>query len=281
MSFFLSPKASRARLREAENARKNRAEFVQALSQRQVTRREPVKWGLLTAGGLWAPMHGLSPFARSAYADNIPTGAPPSPLFGVKEFSQPMPRFDVLPRKAVSTLNPAPTEQANTTRQMLNPVLVHSYPKTGDPAKDNFGPIEGGPPGPIWAHQAFNEFFPQVAVEVTQEGAKTNTTYNPMVPSNLNSGINPATPIPLRFHPGFPVQKPEKVWTFNGTIPPKLLIGRYGEPILFRHRNKLPFNIKENGGFGIHTISTHEHNGHHGAENDGFTGVYFYPRPVL
>src|SRR5262249_43759983 len=77
MSFFLSPKASRARLREAENARKNRAEIVQALSQRQVTRRELVQWGLLTVGSLWAPIHGLSPFAKSAYADsNIPTGAP-------------------------------------------------------------------------------------------------------------------------------------------------------------------------------------------------------------
>ncbi len=31
-SFFLSPKDSRARLREAENACKNRAEIVKALS---------------------------------------------------------------------------------------------------------------------------------------------------------------------------------------------------------------------------------------------------------
>ena len=27
----------------------------------------------------------------------------------------------------------------------------------------------------------------------------------------------------------------------------------------------------------MHTISTHEHNGHHGAENDGFTGAFFFP----
>jgi FtsP/CotA-like multicopper oxidase with cupredoxin domain len=97
------------------------------------------------------------------------------------------------------------------------------------------------------------------------------------VPSSLNSGINPATPIPLRFHPGLPIQSPLKVWTFNGTMPPKLLIGRYGEPILFRHYNKLPYDVRQNGGFGRHTISTHEHNGHHGAENDGFTGAFFYP----
>ena len=30
------------------------------------------------------------------------------------------------------------------------------------------------------------------------------------------------------------------MWTFNGTMPPKLFIGRYGEPILFRHHNRLP-----------------------------------------
>ncbi|HSM86350.1 MAG TPA: multicopper oxidase domain-containing protein, partial [Candidatus Limnocylindrales bacterium] len=39
----------------------------------------------------------------------------------------------------------------------------------------------------------------------------------------------------------------------------------------------LPADRSANNGFGIHTISTHEHNGHHGAENDGFTGAYFYP----
>ena len=69
----------------------------------------------------------------------------------------------------------------------------------------------------------------------------------------------------------------EAVWTFNGTIPPKLVKGRYGEPILFRHHNRLPADVTQNGGFGRHTISTHEHNGHHGAENDGFTGAYFFP----
>src|SRR5690349_7180469 len=67
------------------------------------------------------------------------------------------------------------------------------------------------------------------------------------------------------------------MWTFNGTIPPKLAIARYGEPILFRHHNRLPADVRQNGGFGRHTISTHEHNGHHGAENDGFTGAYFWP----
>jgi FtsP/CotA-like multicopper oxidase with cupredoxin domain len=121
------------------------------------------------------------------------------------------------------------------------------------------------------------EFLPRVAVEATQKGATTNLTYNPGVPSALNSGIVASDPIPLKFHLHMPTQNALRVWTFNGTIPPKLVRARYGEPILFRHHNGLPVDVKQNGGFGVHTISTHEHNGHHGAENCGFTGAYFYP----
>lgn len=74
-SFFLPGNASKARLREAENARRNRAEIVKALSQGKVTRRDLIKWGLITTAGTLAPISGLSPFARSVYADtNIPTG---------------------------------------------------------------------------------------------------------------------------------------------------------------------------------------------------------------
>ena len=271
-NFFLSSKASKARLREAEAARKNRWEIIKAHSHGKVTRRDLIKMGLFTSAGLLLPLRGLSPFGRSVYADDdhIPTGLPPSPLFGVQPFSQPMPRFDVLARDAVSILNPAPTAYSNQTQQPLNTALE------GVRAGDT-GPIEGRPPGAIWAHQGFAQFPPQIAIEVSQEGARTNYHYNPGVPSSLNSGINPATPIPLKFHPAWPAQNPLNVWTFNGTIPPKLAQIRYGEPVLLRHHNKLPFNITQNAGFGRHTISTHTHNAHHGAENDGFTGAFFFP----
>jgi len=209
---------------------------------------------------------GLCAFAPDAGADAVPTGLPPSPTFGIVKFSQPMPRFDVLPRNAVSTLVPAPMAQSNQTQQPVDPALGGGS-----------GPIEGRPPGAIWAHQEFARFPPKIAVEVSQEGAKVNTTYNPGVPASLNSGINPATPFPPRFHPNLPDQGPLALWTFNGTLPPKLVIGRYAEPILFREHNKLPADKNANGGFGLHSISTHEHNGHHGAENDGFTGAYFWP----
>jgi manganese oxidase len=276
MSIFYLPKnASRARVREAENARRNRAEIMKAYSQGQVSRRDLVKWGLFTTAGVIAPISGLSPFVAyasggSGGSSNIPTGMPPSPLFGVLAFTTPMLRFDVISRNAVSSLNPAPTAEANQTQQPVNPALVGG--RTG-----LTGPIEGRPPGPIWAHQQFDKFPPQVAVEMTQLGATANTVYNPGVASSLNSGIDPTANIPLKFHPGLPTQDANSVWTFNGTIPPKLIQGRYGEPILFRHHNGLPFDVSQNNGFGRNTITTHEHNGHHGAENDGFTGAYFFP----
>ena len=87
--FFLPENASKARIREAENARRNRAEIVKAHSQGQVSRRDLMKWGLITTGGLLAPIHGLNPFVSSAYG-SIPTGANPSPLFGAQPFTQAM-----------------------------------------------------------------------------------------------------------------------------------------------------------------------------------------------
>src|SRR5215467_5854758 len=210
-NFFLSPKASKARLREAEQARRNRQEIIKAHSQGQVSRRDLIKMGLFTSAGLLLPISGLSPFARSAYADsNIPTGLPPSPLGTVAAFSQAMPRFDLLPRNPVSALNPAPTAEANTTQQPVDPALG-----------GGMGPIEGRPPGPIWAHQQFTQLPPVIAIQASMEGAKINNVYNPGVPSLQNSGINPATPIPYKFHPGLPVQDVLKDWTYNGTIPPK------------------------------------------------------------
>ncbi|HEY7401988.1 MAG TPA: multicopper oxidase domain-containing protein [Candidatus Angelobacter sp.] len=249
--FFLSEKSSSARLREAENARKNRAEVLKAYSTGQVSRRDLMKWGLITTGGFLAPIHGLNPFVKSAFGQ-VPTGAPPSPGLNGLAFTQPMLRFEPLDRNPISSLNPAPTAMANQTPQAVDPAMG-----------GGFGPIEGRPPGQDWAHQRFDVFPPQVAIEACQEGAKINT--------KNGQSIHP------KFHPSLPDQGPLAMWTFNGTIPPKLAIGRYGEPILFRHHNKLPADVTKNGGFGRHTITTHEHNGHHGAENDGFTGAFFFP----
>src|SRR6478672_13419916 len=144
--FFLPENASKARVREAENARRNRLEMVKAHSQGQVSRRDLIKWGLITTGGLLAPIHGLNPFVKSAYG-SIPTGANPSPLFGAQPFTQAMGRFDVLPRLAPTALNPLAQASSNQTQQAVDPLLGGGT-----------GPIEGRPPGATWAHQSFTQF---------------------------------------------------------------------------------------------------------------------------
>jgi hypothetical protein len=89
--MYLSRNESKRRLREAENARANRLEIVNALSQNSISKRDLFKWGLLTVTGGLLLKNGLSPFAQSAYAQ-VPTGTPPSPLFGAKKFTHRMPR---------------------------------------------------------------------------------------------------------------------------------------------------------------------------------------------
>jgi manganese oxidase len=285
--MYLPWNASKARLKEAENARKNRMEIIKALSTGQVSRRDLVKWGLFTSAGLLAPIRGLNPFVSSAYG-SIPTGGSPSPMGNATPFSQVMPRFDILPRKpytpgagvmnSIPGFSPGPDPQAaaNQAQQLLDPAF-------GLPS-GTMGPIEGRPGGPIWAHQGFTKFPPKIAIEAYQMGATVSNVYDPGYTTNrllstkdLNNNSLTGSSLPPCFHPTLPDQNPNKVWTFNGTIPPKLVQGRYGEPLLFRHHNQLLAGMSDNGGFGRYTISTHEHNGHHGAENDGFTGAYFFP----
>src|SRR5471030_2999116 len=131
--------------------------------------------------------------------------------------------MEVQTKKPISSLSPAPTAEANQTLKPVDPALGGGY-----------GPIEGRPPGPDWAHQRWNEFYPKQAIEVTQEGAKTNHNGN----------------IRFKFHPKLATQGPHTMWTFNGTIPPALIQGRYGEGLLVRHHNKVPANVAKNGGFG-------------------------------
>ncbi|WP_166367152.1 Ig-like domain-containing protein [Pseudomonas akapageensis] len=156
-------------------------------------------------------------------------------------------------------------------------------------------PAEGRPGGKGWSHQRWNEFYPQAAFKTVQAGARLNLglrdnkqmhgyTKGEFGPNGLyhnTSGI-PATEgttkgIDIRIHPKMPVQNHNSVWTFDGTLPPKLLMVRYGQPLLMRHYNALPIDPSANNGFGLHTISTHEHNGHSPAESDGYANAFFFP----
>ncbi len=156
-------------------------------------------------------------------------------------------------------------------------------------------PAEGRPPGKGWSHQRWNEFYPEVFFKTAQAGSRVNggirdkrqlhryrvgefgrgglyhNTAGIPATKGTTKGIN------IRFHPDMPVQDHKSLWTFDGTLPPKLLMVRNGQPVLMRHYNALPIDPSANRGFGLHTITTHEHNGHTPAESDGFTNAFFFP----
>ncbi len=156
-------------------------------------------------------------------------------------------------------------------------------------------PAEGRPPGLGWSHQRWHEFRPKVYLQTAQTGARTNGgfrdrkqahkyrrgEFGPRGLYHNTVGVpgfaGTTEGLEVRFHPNMPVQDDKALWTFDGTLPPKLLNVRYGEPVLMRHYNALPIDVSANRGFGVHTISTHEHNGHNPAESDGYTNSFFFP----
>jgi FtsP/CotA-like multicopper oxidase with cupredoxin domain len=267
--MYISPKASPARQREAQKARDNRAEIVKARALGEITRRDLYKWGIFTATGALVLKNGLSPFARSAFAA-VPTGTPRSPLYGAQKFSQPLPRL------ALQT--PIPLTRDAATRSALFPAAFGERPAkrlsyhtdySANPGDAQFrnivsgrGPCEGRPPGEVFAHQRWDEFFPKVGYLLSLGQIAANS----------------------RFHPNFPTQNPNSVWCYgagrfvSGTLPPPLFKGRYGEPILTRIYNNLPvIRAANDSGFGVNETQLHFHNAHNGAESDGAANVHHFP----
>jgi FtsP/CotA-like multicopper oxidase with cupredoxin domain len=277
---YLSSKASRIRQREAQNARDNRAEIVRALSIGQITRRDLYKWGIFTTTGLLAWKNGLSPFAPSAFADGgVPTGTPRSPLFNAQKFTQRMPRLALQTPTPLTQSGSGLTAVANFPAGLgerpAKRLSYHTdftdfnaahpgYPNNGNPFLNPVsgrGPIEGRPPGEVFAHQRWNEFFPKVGYVMSIGQIAANS----------------------RFHPNFPAQNANAVWTYGsgrftrGTLPPFLIKGRYSEPILTRIYQNLPLSRSDNGGFGRNETQLHFHNAHNGAESDGAANVHHFP----
>jgi manganese oxidase len=253
---------------------------------------------------------------------DIPTGAPPSPLFGAAPFSQKVLLFEEFGLQSLPTtdsgarlpvpsacnnspgsaaidtflkkpLSPAPQEAANTVKQNPWRTKINSCLGLGLTQS----PIEGRPPGVYFSHQRADEFRPAAYFQSATAGARANTGLRDSLqmhayaagtefgPGGLYYKLTTASTGPqgttkgikVRLHPKFPIQTANSVWTFDGTLPLKLLMARYGEPVLFRHYNALPISATANGGFGINQLTTHLHNGHTPAESDGFAGAYFFP----
>ncbi len=188
-------------------------------------------------------------------------------------------------------LDPAPTVFANTTDENPWAAEIEDYLGRGL----HTPPAEGRPPGQGWSHQRYDEFPPQVWFQSAQAGSRVNGGFRDALQDHgysvgefaqgglyYNTAGAPqydgtTNGIAIKFHPMMPEQLPDALWTFDGTLPPKLLQARYGETILFRHYNALPIDVATNRGFGTHTITTHEHNGHSPAESDGYANAFFFP----
>ncbi|WP_460890741.1 multicopper oxidase domain-containing protein [Ramlibacter alkalitolerans] len=271
--------------------------------------------------------------ALSSY--NYPTDGYPSPMFGAQPFTQKLLMFEEFgpekldPNVEAGTLpfprpkaGAGPELDADVARSTADPLELDAFLRqagispfptreanTGlqNPWKPDIEqflgrflvnpPAEGRPPGEGWAHQRWNEFYPQAYYKTVQAPSRVNTglrdhkqMHNYQVgefgpgglyyntADNSNPAFNGTTRgIAIKIHPNMPTQEKHSLWTFDGTLPPKLLMARYGQPLLMRHYNALPIDPSANRGFGLHTITTHEHNGHSPAESDGFANAFFFP----
>ncbi len=135
--------------------------------------------------------NGLSPFARSAFAD-VPTGTPRSPLFGAARFSQRMPRLSVqTPMPLTRSANDEAVFPAGSGYDNAKRLSYHndfsSY--VGDPALNPFrnpitnrGPMEGRPPREFFAHQRWEEFFPKVGYVMSWGPVRSGHQVPPQFP---------------------------------------------------------------------------------------------------
>ena len=269
-----------------------------------------------------ATMNNVRPGATEI---GVPSGGPPSPLFGAGSWEQKLLRFEEFGAREIEVseapvgalsvpttpgdcpddeefdellagpLFPPPMVESNDLDTSPWSPLVSQY--LGRPVDM---PAEGRPPGQGWAHQRWDEFEPLEHYVTAQTGARTNTGFRDGLQNHgyrhTAQGLSEFGPFGLyhnttgltgfdgttagiepKFHPNMPVQQPDSLWTFDGCFPPRLLMARVGVPVLMRHYNALPIDVTANRGFGMHTISTHEHNGHNPAESDGFAGAFFFP----
>ncbi len=205
--------------------------------------------------------------------------------------AQSSPAGDILDDFLSQRIWPTPQKFSNTSH--LNPWKREIENFLGRELNDP--PAEGRPPGLGWSHLRWDEFKPKKYFQTVTAGARTNGGLRDSKQTHRYRrgefgknglyhntagipGLEGTTEgIPIKFHPNMPEQDQNSIWTFDGTFPPKLLKARYGEPILMRHYNALPIDVGANHGFGMHTITTHEHNGHNPAESDGYANAFYFP----
>jgi FtsP/CotA-like multicopper oxidase with cupredoxin domain len=206
--------------RRALRAFRDRQELVRA----GLTRRDLMEMGLMTGTGLLVAEEGLPRELRSAsaLADALPRLTP---------FVEPLPILPALPRRSVSALDPAPTDDPN---RAINP-------NTGLPFE-----------GRTERHQS-RERFPPEAYFVTRMGANPDVSVHPDLPAQTVWGFNLGG---ADFSSDPPL------------VPGPVFVTHYGTAAIVRRHNALP-PPEQNGGFGVPEVSTHLHNFHAAPDSDG------------
>jgi FtsP/CotA-like multicopper oxidase with cupredoxin domain len=238
-------KVSKARYKEMLNAAKNRRELIAA---GLTSRRDLMKMGLLTAGGMLVAKSGLSARAYGqTQTNNPPSGKDPNRSPGTNQNCVPgnqtmspttKPFIDPLPiipiARTVSSLTPTPTTCPNVG---AGEVRAACHQATQLDAS-RF---------PIVPATLYNFHQRQFTARQTSDHGQFTG-----------------------FH-GLPVQT---LWGFDdgtGTRSPgPTYQAFYGRPQLTRNTNSLPpVTQVNNTGFGFPSVTTHLHNAHNPSESDG------------
>ena len=230
-------KVSRARYREMVNAAKNRRELIAA---GLTSRRDLMKMGLLTAGGMLVAKSGLSARAYGQTQTNNPPSSGSNTSPGTNQNCVPgnqtqsprtRPFLDplvVMPvAQTVRSLNPTPTEDPNTAAGEVRAAPFQA-------------PLIDSSRFPVVPRTLYNFNQRQFTVRQTSDRALPVQTI-----WGFDDGTGPRSPGP----------------TYQAF---------YGHPQLTRNTNSLPpVTQVNNTGFGMPSVSTHLHNAHNPSESDG------------
>ena len=230
-------KVSRARHREMVNAAKNRRELIAA---GLTSRRDLMKMGLLTAGGMLVAKSGLSARAYGQTQTNNPPSSGSNTSPGTNQ-----------------NCVPGNQTQSPRTRPFLDPLVVMPVAQT----------VRSLHPTPT---EDPNTAAGEVRAAPFQAPLIDSSRF-PVVPRTLYNFNQRQFSVRQTSDRDLPIQT---VWGFDDGTGPRspgpTYQAFYGNPQLTRNTNSLPpVTQVNNTGFGMPSVTTHLHNAHNPSESDG------------
>src|SRR5215469_11824755 len=251
-------KVSKRRFKEMCEAAKNRRELIAA---GLTSRRDLMKMGLLTAGGMLVAKSGLSARAQTQSqappaaggAQNTTTNKPPSSGSN----TSPGTNQNCVPGNQTQS----PTTKPFVTPLPIMPIAAKTALATFDPQPTNAPNTSSGADGS--EHRAFSHQGPdRFPGRFPNANALGNNYYKFHQRQFTTNQMSPQLPT-------------QTLWGFDdgthGPISPgPTYQAFYGTPQMTRNINSLPnINQVNNTGFGFPSVTTHLHNAHNPSESDG------------